>query len=142
MKIQLNRVNDQYLFECTNSQGNSILLDNTSQPDANGVSPMESVLMAVAACSGIDIISILQKQRQSISSFSAQVEAERVAEEQAKPFRSIEVQFFLEGQVDPQKAWRAAELSFAKYCSVSKTLEPKVHVGFKVVVNGAQVLEQ
>ena len=103
---------------------------------------MESVLMAVAACSGIDIISILQKQRQSISSFSAQVEAERVAEEQAKPFRSIEVQFFLEGQVDPQKAWRAAELSFAKYCSVSKTLEPKVHVGFKVVVNGAQVLEQ
>jgi putative redox protein len=48
MKISLNRINDDFLFECTNSQGNSILLDNTTQPGAKGVSPMESVLMAVA----------------------------------------------------------------------------------------------
>ena len=61
MKIELNRINDDYLFECTNSAGNKVILDNTSNPDAKGVSPMETVLMAVAGCSGIDIISILKK---------------------------------------------------------------------------------
>lgn len=140
MKISLNRINDEYLFECTNAAGNSILLDNTSQPDAKGVSPMESVLMAVAACSGIDVVSILKKQRQEITSFSAEVEGERVPIDEAKPFKKINVVFNLEGKIDPQKAHKAAALSFEKYCSVSKTLEPQATVTFEVVVNGEKVV--
>ncbi len=140
MKINLNRINDDYLFECTNSAGNSILLDNTSQPDAKGVSPMESVLMAVAGCSGIDVVSILKKQRQEITGFSAEVEGERVQVDEAKPFRKITVKFMIEGDVDPKKALKAAELSFDKYCSVSKTLEPNVEVVFEVSVNGETVV--
>lgn len=139
MKITLNRINDDYLFECTNSAGNSILLDNTSQPGAKGVSPMESVLMAVAGCSGIDVVSILKKQRQNITSFKAEVEGERVVIEDAKPFKSITVKFILEGDIDSKKAYKAAELSFDKYCSVSKTLEPNVEIGFEVMVNGEVV---
>lgn len=135
MKITLNRINDDYLFECTNSAGNKILLDNTSQPDAKGVSPMESVLMAVAGCSGIDIVSILKKQRQEISSFSAEVEGERIQVDDAKPFKKIWVKFFINGNVDPKKAEKAAQLSFEKYCSVSKTLEPNVEIGYQVFVN-------
>ncbi len=137
MKIKLNRINSDYLFECTNSAGNSILLDNTSQPDAKGVSPMESVLMAVAGCSGIDLVSILKKQRQEITSFSAEVEGERVQVDEAKPFKKIIVKFFLEGEIDPKKAQKAAELSFEKYCSVSKTFEPNVEVQYEVFVNGS-----
>lgn len=139
MKITLNRINDDYLFECTNSAGNSILLDNTSQPGAKGVSPMESVLMAVAGCSGIDVVSILKKQRQNITSFKAEVEGERVVIDDAKPFKSITVKFILEGDIDSKKAYKAAELSFDKYCSVSKTLEPNVEIGFEVMVNGELV---
>lgn len=139
MKIILNRINDDYLFECTNSAGNSILLDNTSQPGAKGVSPMESVLMAVAGCSGIDVVSILKKQRQNITSFKAEVEGERVVIDDAKPFKSITVKFILEGDIDSKKAYKAAELSFDKYCSVSKTLEPNVEIGFEVMVNGEVV---
>ncbi|OWK74688.1 disulfide bond formation regulator [Flavobacteriaceae bacterium JJC] len=136
MKITLNRINDDYLFECTNQAGNKILLDNTSQPNAQGVSPMESVLMAVAGCSGIDMVSILKKQRQEITAFSAEVEGERVQVDEAKPFKTILVKFFLEGTVDPKKAQKSAELSFEKYCSVSKTLEPNVTVNYEVYVNG------
>ncbi len=136
MKITLNRINDDYLFECTNAQGNSILLDNTSQPGAKGVSPMESVLMAVAGCSGIDVVSILKKQRQEITDFKAEVEVERIPVEDAKPFKSIKVKFLLEGNIDPKKAQKAAQLSFEKYCSVSKTLEPNVEIGYDVYVNG------
>ncbi|WP_332033470.1 OsmC family protein [Kaistella sp.] len=135
MKITLNRINDDYLFECTNAAGNKIILDNTSQPDAKGVSPMETVLMAVAGCSGIDIVSILKKQRQVIEGFSAEVEGERIQVDEAKPFRSILVKFFLQGVIDPKKALKAAELSFKKYCSVSKTFEPNVTVSYEVFVN-------
>lgn len=139
MKITLNRINDDFLFECANSSGNKILLDNTSHPNAQGVSPMESVLMAVAGCSGIDMVSILKKQRQNITGFRAEVEGERVQIEDAKPFRSILVKFFVDGDVDPQKAQKAAQLSFEKYCSVSKTLEPNVTVNYEVMVNGTKV---
>lgn len=139
MKITLNRINDDFLFECTNAQGNSILLDNTSQSGAKGVSPMESVLMAVAGCSGIDLVSILKKQRQEIADFKAEVEGERIPVDDAKPFKFIKVKFFLEGSLDPKKALKAAQLSFEKYCSVSKTLEPKVEIGYEVFVNGEKI---
>ncbi len=139
MKIELNRINDDFLFECTNAQGNSILLDNVTLPGAKGVSPMESVLMGLAACSGIDLVAILKKQRQEITSFKAEVEGERVQVEDAKPFKSMHVKFLLEGNLDPKKAQKAADLSFQKYCSVSKTLEPKVTVTYEVWVNGVLV---
>lgn len=140
MKINLNRINDDYLFECTNEQGNSILLDNTTVEGSKGVSPMQAVLMAVAGCSGIDVVSILKKQRQEVTSFSAEVEGERIPVDDAKPFKKIVVKFFLEGSVDPKKAYKAAQLSFDKYCSVSKTLEPNVEIGYQVFVNGDEVL--
>ncbi len=143
MKITLNRINDDYLFECTNSLGNKILLDNTSQSEGTkGVSPMETVLMAVAGCSGIDMVSILKKQRQEITKFSAEVTGERIEVDEAKPFKTILVQFFLEGNIDPKKVERAAALSFEKYCSVSKTMEPNVAVNYDVFVNGEKVGNQ
>ena len=140
MKITLNRINDDYLFECTNSVGNSILLDNLSASEnSKGVSPMESLLMAVAGCSGIDMVSILKKQRQEITDFKAEVEGERVEVDEAKPFKTIMVKFFVEGNIDPKKAERAAALSFEKYCSVSKTLVPNVTVNYEVYVNGEKI---
>lgn len=138
MKISLERINDDYLFECRNATGNKILLDNTSQPDATGVSPMEALLMAVASCSAIDIISILKKQRQNITSFAAEVEGERIQVDEAKPFKKILVKFVLEGEISPEKAKKAAQLSFEKYCSVSKTLEANVTVDFSVFVNSSK----
>ena len=143
MKITLNRINDDYLFECTNSLGNKILLDNTSQSEGTkGVSPMETILMAVAGCSGIDMVSILKKQRQEITGFKAEVEGERIEVDEAKPFKTILVKFFVDGKIDPKKAERAAALSFEKYCSVSKTMEPNVTVNYEVFVNGETVREE
>lgn len=140
MKITLNRINDDYLFECKNSIGNSILLDNISESaGTKAVSPMESLLMAVAGCSGIDMVSIMKKQRQDLTRFSAEVEGERIQKDEAKPFKNIMVKFFLEGKIDPKKAQKAAELSFEKYCSVSKTLDPNVTVRYEVFVNGEKV---
>jgi putative redox protein len=82
------------------------------------------------------MISILKKQRQEIASFKAEVEGERVQVGEAKPFKDIYVVFYLEGNIKGDKAAKAAQLSFEKYCSVSKTLEPTATIHYKVVLNG------
>ena len=132
-------MNDNIIFKWINDQSNFILLENMTLSEAKGVSPMQAVLMAVADWSEIDLVSILKKQRQQIDTFFAEVEGERVQVDEAKPFKSIKVKFFLEGEIDPKKAKKAGELSFEKYCSVSKTLEPNVEISYEVSVNGVVV---
>lgn len=141
MKITLNRVNDNYHFELKNERGHIVNLDSRPESGGNdmGASPMELVLMGVAGCSAIDMISILKKQRQEITSFKAEVEGERIQVGEAKPFKDIYLVFYLEGVVREDKAAKAAQLSFDKYCSVSKTLEPTATIHYKVVVNGVEL---
>ena len=138
MKITLERVNENFHFQLKNERGHIVNVD--ARPDFGGndmgPSPMELVLMSVASCSGIDMISILKKQRQEITSFKAEVEGERVQVGEAKPFKNIHVVFFLEGTINEEKAQRAAQLSFEKYCSVAKTVEPTATIHYKVVLNG------
>ena len=141
MKITLDRVNENFHFQLKNERGHIVNVD--ARPDFGGndmgPSPMELVLMSVASCSGIDMISILKKQRQEITSFKAEVEGERVQVGEAKPFKNIYVTFFLEGTINEEKAQRAAQLSFEKYCSVAKTVEPTATIHYKVVLNGVQL---
>jgi putative redox protein len=141
MKITLNRVNENYHFELKNERGHIVSVDNRSEFGGNdlGASPMELVLMGVAGCSAIDMISILKKQRQEIASFKAEVAGERVQVGEAKPFKDIHVVFYLEGNINEDKAAKAAQLSFEKYCSVSKTLEPTATIHYKVVLNNVEL---
>ncbi len=141
MKITLNRVNDNYHFQLKNERGHIVDIDNRSEfgGDDLGASPMELILMAVAGCSSIDVISILKKQRQEITSYKVEVEGERVQIEEAKPFKEITVVFLIEGKIDSEKAIRAVELSFDKYCSVSKTLEPTAIIKYKVILNDIEL---
>ena len=80
MKVTLNRLNDNFHFELKNERGHIVNVDSRPEFGGNdmGASPMELVLMGVAGCSAIDMISILKKQRQEITSFKAEVEGERV----------------------------------------------------------------
>ena len=136
MKVELDRINDNYLFEGKSKTGASVLIDNTSEGGATGASPMELLLMGVGGCSAIDIIAILKKQKQEITKFHIEVEGFRKEVKQAKPFEEILVKVFLEGNIDPKKAKRAGQLSFDKYCSVSITLENCVKVSHEILING------
>ena len=141
MKVTLNRVNENFHFELKNDRGHIVNVDSRPEFGGNdkGPSPMELVLMGVAGCSSIDMISILKKQRQEITSFKADVEGERVQVGDAKPFKEITVVFSLEGDINDEKAARAAQLSFDKYCSVSKTIEPTATIHYKVILNGKEL---
>lgn len=141
MKVTLDRINDDFHFQLKNERGHVVNVDSKAEFGGNdlGASPMELVLMGVAGCSAIDVISILKKQRQEITSFKAEVEGVREPVGEAKPFKVITVVFILEGKIDKVKAIRAAQLSFEKYCSVSKTLEPTATIHYKVILNGGEV---
>ena len=141
MNVSLERINEDYLFEVKNSDGHQVLLDNKSKTtgEVQGVSPMELLLMGVAGCSSIDIVAILNKQKINPTSLKMEVQGHR--HEGAVPalFYQIDITILLEGDFSAEKAKRAAQLSFDKYCSVSKTLEPTAKIKHKIILNGIEI---
>jgi putative redox protein len=139
MKVTLDRINDDFLFDAKGESKVSVHIDSKLDTEVKGASPMELVLMAVGGCNAIDIIYVLKKQRQKITKYHIEVEGKRKEVRRAKPFEAIHVNIHLEGEIDLAKAKRAAQLSFEKYCSVSITLEGSVDVTYDVYVNGEKV---
>ncbi len=133
MKVELKRINEPYHFEATNQTGNSIHIDASPQIGGTdkGVRPMELLLMGLAGCASIDVISILRQQRFTIEDFKVTVDGEREKEKDANLFTDIVVNFFVKGDVEEEKLIRAIELSLGKYCSVSKTLEKTAKINYK-----------
>jgi putative redox protein len=87
-----------------------------------GIGPMEMLLLGVAGCTGMDIVSILGKKRQKIDRFEVKVRGKR-AESHPKVYTEIEVAYHLWGnQIDPRAVEQAVQLSEEKYCSASAML--------------------
>tara|TARA_B100000963_G_scaffold323099_1_gene307667 strand:+ start:16331 stop:16756 length:426 start_codon:yes stop_codon:yes gene_type:complete len=141
MRVSLNRVNEDYLFEVKNDNGHKVLLDNKSKKEGKveGVSPMELLLMALAGCSSIDIIAILNKQKINPKDVKMDVEGDRIPGLVPSLFNKIKVNVRLEGEIPPDKAKRAVCLSFEKYCSVAKTLEYSTPIKYSVFLNGDEI---
>ena len=141
MKIALERINTDYLFEVVNQSGHRVFLDNKSKEKGTvkGISPMELLLMGLAGCSSIDVISILGKQKINPTSLKMEVNGKRIKGEIPSLFKNIEVSIFLEGDIPSSKAKRAVDLSFEKYCSVSKTLESTAKINYKIFLNNIEI---
>jgi len=139
MKVTLNRLNENYHFEAKGASGIPVHIDNKTDDEVQGSSPMELILMGVGGCSAIDIVLILKKQRQEVTSYNMEVEGKRKDLKSAKPFEAIHTTIYLEGTIDKEKAKRAAALSFDKYCSVSLTLEGNVAITYDVILNGEKI---
>ncbi|MCF8257135.1 MAG: OsmC family protein [Flavobacteriales bacterium] len=140
MKITLTRLNSDYHFEARNDSGNTIDMDGS--PDIGGQNlgarPMQVVLMALAGCSSIDVVSILRKMKQEPVSYDAEVEAQREQGKVPSLFTHIHLRFILTGDLDPAKVEKAARLSAEKYCSVAKILERTATLSWSCVVNGVE----
>lgn len=138
MKIYLKRLNDAYHFETRNERGHIIHLDNKSaSDDPKGASPMELLLMGIAGCSGIDMVMILSKQHVEIKDLQMEVVGTRKGEDAVpNTFTGIHLKVSLEGDMTANKAQRAADLSFEKYCSVAKMLEQAADITYEVHLNG------
>ncbi len=122
--IQLSRVHGDFGVEAKDQNGHSIKMDSSPESGGQnfGVRPMQTLLMGLGGCSAIDVISILKKQRQDVVDYKMTISGEREAGTEPSLWKSINIDFHLYGNIDPDKASRAVDLSVNKYCSVAATL--------------------
>jgi putative redox protein len=93
-----------------------------SPNDGPGVSPMQMLLLGLGGCTAIDIVDILEKQRQPLEDIELKISGERGAE-WPKPWTRIHIHYVIVGdRLDPHKVERAIELSVHKYCGAHATL--------------------
>ncbi len=124
VKITLDRTQGDFGFEARDADGHSVLIDaSESIGGANsGIRPMQLLLMGLGGCSGIDIVSILKKQREPVEGFSMEVEGDREPGKEPSLWKNVHIVFILKGNIDVAKATKACALSMEKYCSVAETL--------------------
>lgn len=123
-KIELARVHGDFGFEATDENGHILKMDSSPESGGQnyGVRPMQTLLMALAGCSAIDVIAILKKQRQEVKDYKMVVNGEREKGKEPSLWQTVDVEFHIYGTVDQDKAEKAVELSVGKYCSVAATL--------------------
>ncbi len=123
-RIEMSRVSGDYGFEAKDTNGHTVRMDTSPETGGQnfGVRPMQMVLMGLAGCSGIDIVSILKKQRQDLKDIKTYIEAERQKDVEPSLWEKVTIVFELYGELDRDKAERACALSMDKYCSVAETL--------------------
>ncbi len=123
-QIEVKRVDDAYAFLATDSNGNTARLDASSAIGGHdsGIRPMQTILMGLGGCGGVDIISILKKQKQSINEFRMVIKGEREHGKEPSLWKNVSIDFYFSGEIEHDKAEKAIALSLNKYCSVAATL--------------------
>lgn len=135
MQIELTKVaHGNYHFSALNESGKTVDIDGSPAigGENKGARPMELLIMGLGGCSGIDIISILKKQKIEVQDFHISIKAEREKDAVPSLFTDIHVIYTFKGDIDQTKAERAVALSLEKYCSVAKTLEKTAKITSEV----------
>ncbi|MEM0117938.1 MAG: OsmC family protein [Conexivisphaerales archaeon] len=116
-------------YEARDPEGHRTLIQ-TGQRTA--LSPSQLFLASLAACSMVDVVTIIGKKRKKLGALRARVEGERV-EGFPTRYRKITVTYFIEGSdVTKEDSISAIELSQNKYCSVSLTVKNGAEVEWKL----------
>lgn len=123
-------------FRGLNATGGSLQMGTLDgQP---GVSPMELLLLGVAGCTGVDVVSILQKKRKGLQNLKVSVRARR-ADEHPKVWNEIEVTYHLWGSdLDEKSVEQAIQLSEEKYCSASAMLSATAKMSSSFIIHVAE----
>ena len=129
-QIRLKWAGEGLVFRGGPDDGAQIVVDSASE---QGQSPMQLLLMALAACMAIDVRIILEKSRVPVDTLEVEAVGVR-AEEVPKRFVSVRLTYKLggPGPAHQAKLDRAIELSREKYCSVLHTLDPELDLDIRV----------
>jgi putative redox protein len=117
-------------FEGMTSTGHTVILDAGEDVggENRGFRPFSLLLVGLAGCTAMDVISILRKKRQDVTGFQVVVEAKR-APDHPKVYTDIVLEYVVRGRdVDERAVARAIELSQTKYCSASAMLGKVAHI--------------
>ncbi len=111
------------LFIGTSPSGNSVAIDVKSDRKS-AQSPLEMLLVSVAACTAADVASIMEKKRQDVREYVVEVTGTRV-DDHPRKFIAFHVHHIVRGHnVSEQALASAIQLSDTKYCSVAATVRP------------------
>jgi len=111
-------------FTGTASSGHTLIMDADDDLGGKntGFRPMELLLVGFGGCSGMDVISILRKKRQQITSLEINIKGEKT-DDFPKIYKEVHIEYVLKGNgVEKEAVERAISLSLGKYCSVGATL--------------------
>jgi putative redox protein len=105
-----------------------------------GFQPLELLLVGLAGCTGMDVISILQKKRKEVTGFEVRAHAEQ-AIEHPRVFTRILIEYVLTGKdLDRESVERAVGLSETKYCPAQAMLRKAAPIEMRITINGAAAL--
>ncbi|MBX3103295.1 MAG: OsmC family protein [Bacteroidetes bacterium] len=101
------------------------------------ITPKKLMLVSLAGCTAIDVVSLLEKMRQELTAFEVAVEAP-VTDEHPRTYTEMKIIYTLRGNnLDPEKVRKAVELSKEKYCGVSALLRKAVPLSFEIRIEPA-----
>ena len=125
------RWTDRRQFVGWDGAGHGLVMDSSPQykGEGTGVRPVELVLYGLAGCTGMDVVSVLEKKRQDLVKLEIHVHGRQREDEFPHIYEDIQVEYVVTGRgVSEAAVARAIELSEQKYCSVKGMFGPQVHV--------------
>jgi len=123
-------------FAAENETGGGVMIDTGVKYGGSGKNPtpMETVIMALASCSGMDMVMILKKMRVDLKKLEIKVDARR-RDKEPSYFEDIKMIFTASGEgLTQEQADKAVKLSVDKYCSVSAMLRDKATISYETIV--------
>ena len=116
---------EDLLLKAENDTGNTIILDSSTGVGGKnrGARPLQLMLISLAGCTSMDVLSILQKKREPVQDFQVIVTAEQ-AESHPKVFTSMHIEYIITGDVSEKAVQRAIDLSENIYCPAQAMLRP------------------
>ncbi|WP_298766949.1 OsmC family protein [uncultured Polaribacter sp.] len=123
-------------FESNNPSGHKFTMFDKSQDngDTVGFAPKALMLSSLAGCSGLDVVSLLEKMRAEVADFKIEVTAE-LTDEHPKFYNKVKVDYhFTDADLKPEKIQKAVNLSVTKYCGVMEMfrqfaeIETEIHL--------------
>ena len=123
-------------FVGTSGSGHGIVVDAKLEEGgfAAGPSNTELLLIALCGCSGMDVVTILEKKRVRFSDFEVQAEA-RVADDLPKRVTHIQLVYKIWGEVPEAALRQAIELSQEKYCTIANTVNGRAEISWRYEIN-------
>lgn len=131
---------DGIQFEGTDESRHQVIMDGALDHGGTdkGFRPTKLLIMALAGCTGMDVISILKKKHANVNSFEINVKAES-NDEYPKKFHTMNVEYIISGlNLIEEDVKRAIQLSEEKYCIIRNTLAPSVAITSSYKIQSAK----
>lgn len=123
-------------FSGMSDSGFSVPIGTTAESggDDDAVRPVELILIGLGGCTGMDVISILEKKKQKVTAFDIKLHADR-SQEHPKVFTAIEIEYIVSGkEIDRVAVERAVQLSTEKYCPAFAMLSKIAPISTRITI--------